>query len=238
MLSSFYFSIYLITNYFIMLLPRYKVKVLYSTIEYDVVFGIIVSIDSQQSLYKINDIVFVFVTWNEHLLGSMYTLEAYETSIFRFSEEKNNVPCRLPLLKYGCIAMYINEHCSYCKLEKIKLHSTFNVYNCLKNFIQSEIEWYDLSCKDYESHIKDFQIIITPSEWYVELKHFKKLFDLNKKSLLQEFGGNLIYKLVEYIEKYSLKTNIYYIEVNDVMFIKNSRSRFFYIIDFCQNSNL
>jgi hypothetical protein len=221
-----------------MLLPKYKIKVLYSTIEYDVIFGIIVSTESQCSLYKINDRVFVFVTWNEHLLGSMYTLEVYETSIFRFSEERNNTPCKLPLLKYGCLAIYINEQCSKYKLEKVKLHSTFNVYNCLKNIVHSKIEWYDLSNKDCKSHKKDFKIVITPSQWYIELNHVKKMFDLDKKSLLQEFGENLIYILVKYIEKYSLKTNIYYIEMNDLLIVKSSKSRFFCILDFCQNSNL
>ena len=212
----------------------YTVRVLYSTIEYDVILGIITDIKSKSNIFKVNDIVFVYLKWYNDEGYTMDSLRVEEETIFRFTDNNYNKPYMLPLLKYGCIAMHISDY--YVK--KIVLYSSFNVYHCLKNILHCEMEWHNITELPKNNNCNDMFMIITPTQWYYTYDTKNDLIDLEKQSIFQNFGRKTITKLIKYIELKSLTTNICYIDICDLISIKNSNTRFFKILDFNQNSSL
>lgn len=228
-----------------MLSSRVFIKVSYSTMEYDLVLGTIIRIESENSHLKVNDVVIAYLTWSDDGMSkdtidttdTMDTISVFETNIIRFTNHKYITPCILPILKYGCIAIKLLER--YVQPSRIVLYSTFNIYHCIKSILPYDIKWYDISKININSlNKKTLIIIITPTQWYYTYNNKHYFIDLNNTSLLKFFGKETINNMIKYIEAHSFKTSIYYIQVKDVLSLKASSSRFFNIVDYTQNLSL
>lgn len=222
----------------------FTIHILYSTLEFDIIIGIITNISSdliENTSFKIEEKVLIIPDYYNYQIcpkDPLMSICVNEECIFKIPLEIIS-PLTLYAIKYGCI-VYINKILNPKNI-KIIIYSKYNVFKLIKKFIiNNNIEWCplndELTDKQTDIIINNNIIHITPLKWIIIINHINYCVDLQKHSLIYIFGKENINIIINNICKQHILTDIYYIPFKFIQTIdfndKFNKSRFFYIISF------
>lgn len=222
----------------------FTIHILYSTLEYDIIIGIITNISAVADLientsFKIGEKVLIIPDYYNYQIcpkDPLMSICVNEECIFKIPLE-NISPLTLYAIKYGCI-VYINKILNPKNI-KIIMYSKYNVFKLIKKFmINNNIEWRPLNDEltDNDIIINNNIIHITSLKWIIIINHINYCIDLQKHSLIYIFGKKNINIIINIIYKQHILTDIYYIPFEFIQTIdfndKFNKSRFFSIISF------
>lgn len=194
-----------------------EILIMYSTLEYDIMLGIIEK--SRVDKFRIGQHVIVFYTHANNAFASIMPdplrcIRVDEKYVYSLPDQILFNPSILPFVKYGLIFFSLGVN--------VTLEAPTNVQRL-----------YQKIFRFLTSNNKTEKVIIKEDMWIVD----DQVYDIQTNGLIDLFGDQTVDKLLDKIAKYKLRADIIHLRIteltNNMNELKPKSTRFFVIL--CYN---
>lgn len=190
------------------------IHVVYSTLEYDVILGVIEK--TKATRFHIGQHVIVFYTYAQNAFASnmkdpLRYIRVDDRYVFPLPHQDLFTPAILPIVKYGFIFFSIGSN--------ITLEAPTNVQKL-----------YQRIARTLTNNDSIQEVIIQEDRWSVN----KKVYDVQKHGLIELFGSHGVDAMLDTIVKYNLLADVIYLPISELtsnmIEMKPKSTRFFIIL--------